>query len=277
MAFANGFNGDNVSLGYILKTLNAKTYLIPGITCNPDVSVTAAGESAYYYKRSASSVAAALTGARIAWGDGNSKGVTRTDISMVNCFQIKDAIPHANFATVSADVIGDKVVQESIEVANQHNAAAITKMETTTYNKTLGAALSLNTIYSEVLTAKAEFITQNKAKYLKPTAIFVAPDVMALLKEKNLVLFKDSLPGQSEKIRGYFDDMAVIECPDVAATTAFIMVNDLGFGAPINVNTLYVVDGTAAGWAGGTLISGELSYGFDLCDADLVYLVKKAQ
>jgi hypothetical protein len=230
----------------------------------------------YYYKRSAAGVTAALTGAHITWGDGNSKGVTRTDISMLNCFQIADALPHVNFATVSADVVGDKVVQDSITVANKHNEAAIAKMETTTYSKTLDKALSLDNIYDAVLTAKAEFIVKNKDKYLKPTAIFVAPDVMALLKEKNLVLFKDSMPGQSEKIRGYFDDMAVIECPDVAATTAFIMVNDLGFGAPINVNTLYVVDGTAAGFPGGTLISGELSYGFDLCDADLVYLVKKA-
>ena len=54
MAFSNGFNGDVKSLEVILDTLKFKSILIPGITANEDVMVTAQGESAYIYTRGAS-------------------------------------------------------------------------------------------------------------------------------------------------------------------------------------------------------------------------------
>ena len=56
MAYNNGFNGDQVSLQYILQTLDSKTILIPSITANANLSVSAMGEVAYFYKRGASSV-----------------------------------------------------------------------------------------------------------------------------------------------------------------------------------------------------------------------------
>ena len=267
-------NGDQVSLGYILKTLNRKSYIIEGVTANPNITVTAAGESAFYYKRAAASVIEGTTGAKVDWAAGNSKGVTRKSIDMTTCFQIADAIPHANFSTVSADVVGDRVVLDTITVANEWNKKYLAKLVSGGTAKTYAGALTLDNVYTTIIGAKATFITDHKTDYMRPESLFVAPDVMALLKAKNLVLFKDNLPGKSEKLEGYFDEMAVIEAPDLAAGQ-FIIMNCLGAGSPLNVNNFYVTDGTAAGYIGGTLITSELSYGLEICDPTLIYVYSK--
>jgi hypothetical protein len=273
--FANGFSGDVVSLNYILKTLDAKSYIIPGVTSNPDITVTAQGESAYYYKRSTAGVTEAKTGAQITWDSAKSKGVTRVTIDMADCFQIADILPRINVQAVSADVVGDKVVQDTITVANDWNKKYIAKLVAGGTAKTYADTLTVDNIYKVVVGAKADFIKDHKDDYMRPTAVFVAPDVMALLKEKNLVLFKDNMPNKSEKIEGYFDEMAVIEAPDLDAGK-FIIMNALGAGSPLNIDSLFVTDATQAGFPGGTLVSGELGYGLEICDATLVHVYSKA-
>lgn len=273
---ANGFNGDIVSLQYILKTLERKSYLIPGVTTNQDVSVTAMGESAYYFKRDASSVELKPEGlgSQIDFTGGKHvTGVKRVPINLTNAIQIHSVLPHVNFATVSADVVGDRVVQETIEAANKWNVAGEEAMVANGTSKTY-TAVTVDTVYGVLLGAKKEFIKDNKAKALKPTAIICSPEVVAALKEKNLILFKDSMPNQSEKILGYFDNMAVVESFDL--DNGFIMLNSLGFGAPLNVNTLVVADGTAAGYPAGTIIAGEMGYAFEVCDKDLIHVYQAA-
>lgn len=266
MAFANGFNGDQVALNYILKTLDRKSYLIPGVTTNPDVSVTAMGESAYYFKRGASTVAEGTLGGKL---DFTSSGVERKNIDLTKAITIKAVLPYVNFATVSADVVGDKVVQETIEAANLWNVKGEAEMASKGTKKSY-TAVTVENVYATLLGAKKEFIKDNKAKALKPTAIICSPEVVAALKEKNLILFKDAIPNQSERILGYFDNMAVVESFDLES--GFIMLNALGFGAPLNVNTLVVADGTAAGYPAGTIVAGEMGYGFEICDADLIHV-----
>ena len=273
-AFSNGFDGDIVSLNYILKTLAAKTYIIPGITANPNVTVAADGATAYYYKRKDSGVGEAKTGDKIDWSAENVTGVYRQAIDMLDCFQIHDVLPRINVKSVSADVVGDKVVQDTITVANSWNKKYIAKLVSGGTAKTYAAALTVDNIYSVVVGAKATFIKDHVKDYMRPEALIVAPDVMALLKEKNLVLFKDNMPNKSEKIEGYFDEMAVIEAPDLDAGK-FIIMNSLGAGSPLNINTLYVVDGTTAGWPGSSMISGEFGYGLEICDATLIHVYSK--
>ena len=275
MAFSNGFNGDIVSLGYILKTLDAKSYVIPGITANAGISVSAMGESAFYYKRSVAGVTSAAAGAQVTWNGAKSKGVTRVSIDLTKCLQIADVIPHCNFATVSAAVVGDKVVQDTITCANMWNQAYLAALVEGGTAKTYTGDLTVDNIYKVIVGAKADFISAHKTDYLRPEALFVAPDVMALLKEKNLVLFKDNLTNKSEKIEGYFDEMAVIEAPDLDAGK-FIIMNSLGAGAPLNVSTLYTVDSTPSGFIGGIEIASEMLYGTEICQADLIYVYSKA-
>ena len=194
MAFSNGFNGDIVSLGYILKTLDAKSYVIPGITANAGISVSAMGESAFYYKRSVAGVTAATAGAQVTWNGDKSKGVTRVTIDLTKCLQIADVIPHCNFATVSADVIGDKVVQDTITCANMWNQAYLAALVAGGTAKTYADILTVDNIYKVIVGAKADFISAHKTDYLRPEALFVAPDVMALQKEKNCMINVKILP-----------------------------------------------------------------------------------
>lgn len=44
MAYNNGFSGDYASLQHILKTLDAKSYLVPGVSSNASLQVSAAGK-----------------------------------------------------------------------------------------------------------------------------------------------------------------------------------------------------------------------------------------
>lgn len=285
MAFANGFNGDQVSLGFILKTLEAKQYFIPGVSCNQDVQVTAKGESAYYFKRSESSVGTGTVGAKL---DYASKGVVRQSIDMTSAIQIKAVIPYANAATVSADVVGDKVVQESITAANKFNELGVAFLDSygdadaalttplgihkdivSDYGYTRGTS-AVSVVASVLFKAKKDFILKNKEKNLKPTAILMGSALVADMKTANLLAFKEFVPGGNEAMIGYFDGMAVIECPDLDASYEAIMLNDKAFGMPQNVNTLIVADGTAAGYPGGTIIGGEIGWGAEVCDPELV-------
>lgn len=259
--FANGFQGDIRSLDYILKTLERKTYIVPGKSVNPDLSVSVAGEIAYYMKRAASTVAEGTTGAKI---DFESTGVSRQEIPMRNAFHIKSVIPYANSETVSVDVVGDRVVQETMELANRYN---VKFLEALKEGSMTAESATGETIYHQLLNAKAQYKKANKDKAMGPTAIFLTPEKVAELKSKNLLAYKEALPGEgNDTLIGTFDGMAVFEAVDLDGVDC-IMLNAVAFAAPINVNVLRVVDGTAAGYVGGTLIGGEFSYGFDVCDA----------
>lgn len=290
MAFANGFNGDIVQLNYILNTLDRKSYFVSGVNTNPGVSVTTAGESAYYYERSASTVATGTLGAKL---DYTSVGAKRRSIDLTKSIQIKAVIPYANFATVSADVVGDKVIQETMTAANTYNELMVDEIEkafeadqaSAGAKKMIAKSLATDYKYTRGTTdvkgtaqalfqAKKDFIVANKKKALKPTCILMGSALVADMKAANLLAFKEFTPGGSEAMIGYFDGMAVIECPDLNAKYEAIIVNDLALGMPLNVNTLVVADGTAAGYPNGTIIAGEMGYGFEVCDPELVMVVK---
>lgn len=272
------FNGDQVSLNYILQTLERKQIAIPGVTTNPNLSVSAAGEVAYYYERGASSVAKGNLGAKM---DFTSSGGKRVDIPMTNAIQIKAVLPHVNYATVSADIVGDKVVQESIEAANLHNTEFLLTLEGSEGAVTGTTALTKTTVYAAIVDAIKEFKTLNKAKGMKPSAVVVGPTVAALLLQApEFIRSSQRADGVVyEGLIGKVSGLDVVEAVDMDESTSkidFIVMHYEGVAAPTNVNTLYVTDATAAGYPGGTLISGEIGYGFKLADKNLVLVRKHA-
>jgi len=278
MAYSNGFNGDIVSLKYILQTLEAKQILVPGKTCNPNLSVSVGGESAYFYKRNASSVGVGTIGDKLTYG---SSGVTRVDIPLTSAIQIKCVLPHVNFATVSADVVADKVIQETLVAANKLNELALGKLSASTGAVTGTVALTGATVYGAIIDAVKEFKLKNAAKGMKPTAIIVGPSVESyLLKAPEFI--RSTIAGDNVVGNGVIGSIAglmVIEGLDMDETTAkidFILVNAEAFAAATNINTLYVVDGTAAGYPGGTIIAGEIGHGELIADNDLVLVRKHA-
>lgn len=276
MAYSNGFQGSVQSLEYILQTLERKVVAIPGLTCSDGLSVSAAGEVAYFYTRGDSSVAEGTLGAKM---DFTSSGLTRNDIPMTTCLQIKTVLPHANVATVDANLVNDKVVQETIEAANLYNTKFLAELEKSTGEVTGTDALTKDNVYGKIVDGITEFKTINKAKGLKPTAIVVSSKVAGLLLQSPEFAKRSTDLGDLAVAEGYIGKVAglpVVEAPDCAATTDFILIHKEGIGAPQNVNTLYVVDGTAAGYPGSTIIAGEIGYGFKLTDKDLVLVRKNA-
>lgn len=249
------FSGDQVSLQHILKTLEYKTVLIPGVTANEDVMVSAAGEVGFLYTRSASTVASGNVGDIVNYA---AKGVKKIDVPMTSRFGIGAIIPYANHQTVSADVVGDKVVQEAIEAANQHNKAAVTAMVSAAVAKTYTKAIKA---YEALVEAISNFKTDNAVSGLRPTAAIVTPAFYAkLLLDERFIRITDAV---IEGLVGKAAGVQIVESADLSGVD-FIILHKNGVVAPMNVNTLIVTDSTQAGYPGGTLIAGEVGYGFKM-------------
>ena len=268
-----------VSLNHILQTLERKVIAVPGLSCSQDLSVSAAGESAYYFTRSASSVTTGNLGAKM---DYTSGGLTRVDIPMTSAIQIKSVLPNANVATVSADVVGDRVIYETINAANKYNEEFLKALCTSTGTITGTTAATKSTVYGIIVDAIKQFKLKNAAKGMKPTAIIVGPTFEALLMQAPEFLRSTALGDDVASYEGVIGKVAglpVIVAVDMDESTSkidFILVNQEGFGAPQNVNSLVVTDATQAGYPAGTLIAGEIGYGFKVADNDLVLIRKHA-
>lgn len=259
--FANGFQGDINSLNVILPTLNAKTYIIPGVTVNADLNVTSMGEQAYFYVQSAPTAAGSHTlGGKLTE---TSAGVKRIPVDLSEGYGIHTVLPHVNFATVEASVVESKVIQETLKRANLFNeefvAALVTGAKAKTYTKDLKGTAAL-------LEAIGTFKKDNKANALRPTGALVTVDFYN-------ALIEDVKNRSTERTDGLLFDgnvltiagIPVIESVDLTGVD-FVLIHAEGVGAIINVQSLFVVDSTAAGYPGGLLISGEMGRGFEVVD-----------
>jgi len=253
MAYANGFNGDVIQLNYILQTLEEKTYAIPGVTCDDNLSVSLNGESFSYWIRSAASGEINQNlGAQVSF---QTTGTKRVDKSFTKAATIKDVIPAVNYQTVSADVVGDRVILNTITVANKLNELFVDTALDNAVGSAQGAVWdgSPDTVYAYVLALRAAFRKANEAHNVEPTACFVSSDVYSAMLAKNIIIFKDG------KRFGELLGFAVIEVPHLD-DKSFIMLNAKGMIDARNINNLMVTDATPAGYPNGTLIAGEMGY-----------------
>jgi len=282
-AFANGFHGDDASLGYILKTLERKSYLIPGIITNPSISVNVDGSDAYYFTRGASNVGdgSATVGSKL---DYTSTGVTRKTIPLNKAIQIKDVLPLVNVSSVSADVVGDRVIYNSLIAANEFDTLGVAKITSgttgTDYTAVTGnVALTTANVYQEILNARKQFLLGNKAKGMKPTGMLVGPTAEALILQ-NTAFVRSTPVGDAavqDAVIGKIGGMQVVSCPDLDETVCpFLLINAEGFAAVTNVRSLSVTAADAAGYPNGTLIGGEIGYGFEIADKSLIYVYPTA-
>jgi hypothetical protein len=260
MAAFNGFNGDYASLQHILKTLDAKSYLIPNVSSNGSLQVSALGEVAYFYTRSTSTADSANVGEAISYA---AKGGKRIDISLTSALQIGAIIPNVNAATVSADLVADKVIQETLQQMNLWHTAAITAIEAGAEVKTYTHDANA---YAAILEGIKAFKVDNKANGLKPTAVLVSSTFWAELMQTDAFLRSTPVSdlavveGEIRKVAGAY----IIEVPDLVAD--FVVLHAEGVAAPINVKSLVITDATPNGYPGGTLIAGEIGYGFKVVD-----------
>lgn len=265
MAFNNGFQGDQASLQYVLKTLEAKTYNIPGVVTNPSLEVTANGESVFFYTRSTASAASGNAGDKITY---SAKGVKRIDVPMTSAIQFGAILPYVNHATVSSDVIGDKLVQETIKQANLYNEALVAAINTAAEAKTYTKDASA---FSALVEAVSDFKSDNKSSGgISPTAILASPAFFAELLVDSKINLAVVLKGEavaSDKVRRL--DIPglpcpVIECVDAGTGVEFYILNAEGVAAPVVARALSVGDASPIGYPGGTFIAGELPFGFKI-------------
>lgn len=254
MAFANNFNGDIESLPIIQSTLERKLYALPGVTCDADLSVSQSGEAFTYYVRGASNVSEGAVGAQVTY---KSTGVKRVTVTFETAKKIHEVVPNVNFATVKGtDVIGDKVVQDTITVANGINSDFLTKVGANADAATDATCVwdgTVDTAYAALLALRADFRKKNQAHNVEPTACFVSTDLYSALLAKNVLIFKDG------KDFGELLGFTVIEAPELAAKTAYLM-NAKAMIAAQNISTLVVTDATQAGFPSGVIIGGEVCY-----------------
>ena len=273
MAYANGFSGDVRSLQHILQTLDRKLVAIPGVTCSGELSVTENAEIAYFFKRGVSSVKTGKVGNQVSF---DKAGVTRVDIPMVDAVTIGAVLPRVNYSTISDDVVGDTVIKESITAANKYNELFVAALSKATNKATGTDPLTKDNVYDKIVDTIKQFKLKNKANGLKPEAIVVGPTASALLQSCPQFLRSTAL-GDDVVSEGYIGKVAglkVVEALDLNEGASdnldFIVLHPEGFAAPQNINSLFITDGTAAGYPGGTIVSGEIGHGFLITDQNLI-------
>lgn len=264
MAYYIG-QGDTVQLNYIVKTLNAKLYAIDGVTTNSEVKIPNAEVVNYWVKSKASATHAS-------GGDGKgtsnkgpgskqdftAKALYKKSIPVEDSQQLNGVIPGVNLATVSADAVNAYVVEDTIEAANAINKDYLTKLEAAAGEAvTVTGASSADLqdaekVYAAILKLRAKFIEENKDNHIVPTAAFVSPLVMAALKTKNLVIYKDNSP------YGSFLEMTIIEAPDL--TCDIVMMNQMAMVSGIAFNAVKTFDASYLGYADGVAYIGEIAY-----------------
>ena len=246
MAYFIG-QGDTVQLNYIVKTLNAKLYVKEGVTSNSEVKIPNAEVVNYWVKSKGASASKTTPGSKQEFA---AKALIKKSVTVDKSEQLNGVIPGVNIATVSADAVNAYVVEDTIAAANAINRDYLTKLEakaeaaTTTYEA--------DEVYKSILDLRAEFIKANKENYLVPTAMFVSPEVMARLKEKNLVIYKDNSP------YGTFLEMEIIEAPDL--TVNGVMMNQMAMVSGVAFNAVKTFDGSYLGYADGVAYIGEIAY-----------------
>ena len=244
-------NGDTAQLNVIIRTVNAKSYILPGVTCRDDIQMFS-GESANYWVKEKMFPGADQTLKPGGKHVQEAVGLVRKTVNIDKCEPLDFVIPGINYNCVAADTVNAYLVDSTINAANKRNRDYLTVLEgaAVAADKTYNAAS--DDVYTTILDLRAEFIKKNKADYMVPTALFVSPLVMARLKEKNLVLFKDNSP------YGTFLEMEIIEAPDL--TCDMIMMNACAMVSAIAYQAVEVFSGAPIGYPGGTAASGEIDY-----------------
>lgn len=286
MAFYGGFNGDYKSLETILRTLRAKSYMVPGWIVNPRTQVSVKGEIAYMFIDAKPTAAGSHNlGTALSY---TVKGVTRKNIDLANGVAIAAVIPQANIHTVSAPVVDEYIVSEAIKATNIINEAFVTDVGTAAEAKTYTKDA---TPFAAILEGIGDFKVDNKVSGGRPTGGFISSSFkgellndnkyirstkesdmlafgrqraeLALEKEEDPIKRIALLPSQRELFDGevfWVAGVPFIEVPDLASVD-FVLFNAEGVAHVENVFSLAIADGTAAGHPNGVIIAGEIGVG----------------
>ena len=280
--FYDTYNGDILSLNYILPTVDAKSVFIPGLTTAFDVTV--AGQTAYYYESETFDISKGPAGRKLNLAE---TGAKRKSFDLDQSYGIGGIIPLVGHATVSEDVIGRKLVDSAngvVALDNQIGLAELAKGTAKTYTASEDGA------YVDVIDAVAVFNKENAVKLVgegdnkkakggwKATTLVVGPDFYAKLQKCEE--FSKWAPGQTqfsanEAVVGRVGGLDVVYTTEMPEGVSFIVMNPNGFLAPKGVSATEVFD-KVEGRPGAILAQSELVYGFRILDANQIHVYKAA-
>jgi len=272
------WKADDIALNYIYPTLDNVSALIKGVTINPDVSVAVGGASAYYYKDNAPSVTDGDAGRQLVT---NKAGNTRTDILLNQSFQIDELIPKAASHALSVDVVGDYMVKAAASVANAWSRKGIVKMIDEGTADT-GTASTASTIYSNIIDTIAAFDNANPTRSLGANYVMVTPNTLALIRKSdefvgNTATGKVLMDGLVGSIGGLSvvlsKQLGTITATDLTNYSAvsgieFVVGSYDAFVAPTAFEDFRVIESELYF---GVKIQAELTYGFDVADANRIH------
>lgn len=261
MAYANGFNGDHVALGVILKVIQAKNFLVPGLISHPGLTTTVSGESAFFYTKGATTAdashnlgAATTTAVR---------GGKRIDIPITTGAKFDFVVPGPMMKTAnSVEVLHGYLADETQHLLNLRQEAGITAIVNGAVAKTYAKNKEA---WAAIVEAIAQYQIDNKVANIKPTAIMVSPLFWSKLLQDNKFI-RSTTAGDMRVFGGEIgevDGIPVIKVPSLSVD--FVLINALGFAAPMNVHTFKTTQADAGGgtaYIDGVRGLGELGYNF---------------
>lgn len=272
------YKADDIALNYIYPTLENVSVLIPGVTINPSVSVAVGGASAYYYKNTKPSVTSGASGRALTT---NISGNERKDILMSTSFQIDDLIPSVVASALSIDVLGDKMVKSAAAIANSWSKEGLIKMVDNATAEA-GTASTKSTIYGNIINTMADFDIANPERAIGANYVIVTPTQMAFLRQSDEFLATSATAGLlTDGIVGSLGGLQVLMSKQLGTIVASDLTNYTvitgleyivgaadAFCAPTNFREFRLKDSELYF---GVKVQAELSYGFDVADANRIF------
>lgn len=256
--------GDTQATGIVLKTIQAKTAILGGITCRADLGVKFGANFVEYYYDLAPSIVDAAAGADYT---NTTKGNRKATVTLDHALQVDERIPNVNAAAVSYDVIADKLLKGSIAMSNGVGAKFITAISALAQNKvwTKGktafeAVLEAISIFNQAQSIKVGGVVDvtyfNKDNGIQATTMIVGDTFRALLLATTQFTAIIQASGQINGLIGRMLGLNVVYSQDYIGA-GFILLNSDGIAYPLSINDLRVVDSEIFN---GVRVQGELGY-----------------
>ena len=256
--------GDTVATGIVLKTIEAKTSIIPGVTVRSDTNVHFNANIVEYYYDLAPSIVDAAAGADYT---NTTKGNRKASVTLDHAYQVDERIPHANSQSVSYDLVNDKILKASIAMANGVNAKFITALGAlaqtavytkgkTAYEAVAEAVAIFNHASSIKVGGSADVTYSNETNGIQAKTILVGDTFRAALLGTTQFTAIIQATGQIGGLIGQMLGLNVVYSQDYSGT-GFILLNAEGVAYPLSLNNLRMVDSEIFN---GVRVQGELGY-----------------
>ena len=276
-----GFQGDILSLNYIKPTIEAKSILIPGLTCAFDVEVR--GQTAYYFESDSFVISDGDAGRKL---DLQLTGAKRKSFDLDKSYGIGGIIPMVGKDTLSEDIVGRKLVDSAKGVVAKDNAKALAAMinglTVQTYAKTGVSA------YQAVVDATVEFNEHNKVTFTSKEitgteatsnetakggwvakTLLVGPSFYGKLQKCDEFVKGNANFAVNEAVVGRVAGLDVVYAQEMPSTCEFIVMSPDGFLAPKGVSATEVF-GQVEGRPGAALAQAEMVYGYKQLDPNQI-------